>query len=842
MKLELTCQGVVQGLGVRPALYRLARELGLGGSLTNRREDLQLELWGSRAALEHFRQRMEGVLPEGVRLDPGEPRWSEEAAPQGDDGAGNGAAHGDASSALAIRADDDPCPPRSLLVGLTARGLAADRAPCQACRADLLDPSNRRWGDPFLSCCACGPRYTIATALPWQRAHTTLAPFPPCPACRAEFRDPANRRFHSETISCPRCGPRLTLLDARGQPLWSAPARPAPARASAGIAAAAALLERGGILALQGVGGFQLLVDATSAEAVARLRRRKRRPFRPLALLVADPAWLAEQVELSAAALALLSAPAAPIVLLPRRFPAPKPTEAGGTETLAGVAPGCPQLGVMLPATALHLLLVQQFGRPLVCTSGNTSGEPLCANPPEALERLQGLADAFLIHDRSVARPLDDSVAQLVEGERVLLRRARGLVPEPLLLPAVPAPRHRNSAAELQTGVVALGGDHKAAPALALGTQVWLAPHLGDLAERSVLERLRRGLEEWLAEEGHQLGAVAFDPHPGYLSHHLARSLPLAPHPVQHHLAHALAVVAERGLALPVLAFCADGLGYGDPLGSGDHLGCSEVPGGTRLWGGELLQIGPQGVERLGWLQPLVLPGGERAVREPRRSALGWLLAAGPWALEHPGAAACRAAFSEEEWRELNNARAQGFPWPTTTSVGRLFDGAASLLGLCQHNSCEGEAALRLQGAATAATAQGLAEITPDPQEPIAVQAAAAAATPALLPWTPLLRQLLDERAAGVEPAVSALAFHQRLAEAMAELLAGQARRRGLNAVVLAGGCFQNTLLLERLLGQLRRRGLTPHWAAAVPGNDGGLAVGQLWASHLRSSWQRACV
>jgi hydrogenase maturation protein HypF len=816
---------VVQGLGVRPALFRLARQLELGGTLTNRAMDLVIDLHGPRPVLERFLAGMAGALPAGVRLDSAQPRWL--PLPP----AASPAAAGAGPRQLRISADGRGVPVRSLGIGLVACSLAADRAPCPACRRELADPTSRRFGDPFISCCACGPRYGIATAEPWQRSHTTLAAFPPCPACVGEFADPADRRFHAETIGCPRCGPRLALLDAHGAPWPSLP--PLLGRGSTLIAAAAELLDQGLVLALQGVGGFQLLVDAANPAALERLRRLKRRPARPFALLVGDPAWLEPHVELTPAARALLATPAAPIVLLPRRF---HPTTGGGAnvgvpaggavDPYPGLAPGCPQLGVMLPATPLHLLLVERFGRPLVCTSGNRSGEPLCLNPPEALERLAGLADAFLLHDRPVARPLDDSVAQLIDGQPVLLRRSRGYVPEPLELPqalrlaSVPAPAGPEAASATgPSGLLALGGDLKAAPALALGRRVWLAPHLGDLAEPRTNRRFRAGIAELLAQEQPHLAAVAFDQHCGYLSHQFGQSLPLAPLAVQHHRAHALAVAAEQHLPLPLLAFCADGLGYGEPEGDDGNP--------SRLWGGEVLHLTEAGAERLAWLRPLPLPGGEQAMAEPRRVALGLLVAAGPWALGHPASATTRAAFAPSDWRGLLEQVGRGLNCPWSTSVGRLFDGVASLLGLCQRSSYEGEAALRLQGAAVRATGWTGNEPAPAAPGPLG-----------WLDWEPLLRRLLDDRAAGEPPERLALAFHHGLAEAMAVLLAAAAEQRRCSSVVLAGGCFQNALLLEALLARLRRRGLRPHWARAVPGNDGGLALGQVWASHLPGSDQ----
>jgi hydrogenase maturation protein HypF len=905
---------VVQGVGFRPAVHRLASRLGLGGSLDNGPEGVRLDLVGRRADLECFLASLGEALPPAARLERLEPQWLDGSpsspaalamAPDGttaprltisaEPAAQRIPSAGDATSPLTIGAEPSAAAV-PLGIGLVARSLVADRAPCPACRRELDDPRSRRYGDPFLSCCDCGPRYSIATAEPWRRAHTTLAAFEPCPACAAEFADPADRRFHAETISCPACGPRLSLVAGAGPAGpgggTSGPTESPAARSARLIAAAAELLAEGQILALQGVGGFQLLVDASNRAALARLRRRKRRPARPFALLTADPAWLELHGQLDPGARDLLQSPAAPIVLLPRRSwagGAPADLHSLGLpltdrcpDPFPGVAPGGAQLGVMLPASPLHLLLVRRFGRPLVCTSGNRSGEPLCTDPADARERLAGIADAFLIHDRTIARPLDDSLAQLIDGRPALLRRARGYAPEPLVLPASPPDT-------APAAVLALGGDHKAAPALALGGRVWLAPHLGDLTERRSFERFRGGIAELRDRYGDQLERIAIDRHPGYLSHQIGVAMalpPLALQIVQHHAAHALAVVAEQGLEPPLLAFCADGLGYGeDPVAVGKssdgvHTGCFPAPGqlsagfparglpsGGRssqpngpaappgpvatadgagpppsslsppLWGGELLAIGPDQIERLACLRPLPLPGGDRAAREPRRVALGLLAAAGPRALEHPGAARCRRAFRAAEWELLVAMVERGVNCPWSSSLGRLFDGVASLLGLCQRTSYEGEAGLRLQGLAALEAPPPMphrpdpcaADPYPFPQVPVP---ACDGSPPPLgwLDWQPLLEALLDDRAAGEAPSRCAFRFHQAVAEGVADLISTAAHLRGCRTVVLAGGCFQNALLLEDLTARLRRRGLEPHTARAVPGNDGGLALGQVWA------------
>ena len=797
-RVRFHCRGVVQGVGFRPTVHRLATRLGLSGSVENVAGAVLVELNGPRAQLECFARLLPGALAPPAHLEPLQPLWLPPP-----DAPAPGVQTGVHITASA---------PRPLGTGLVAPALSADRAPCAACLAELADPADRRHGYPFLSCSVCGPRYSIATAEPFARAHTTLAGFPLCEECRREFENPADRRFHAETISCPRCGPRLELWWPDGSREGADP-----------IAAACERLAAGRILALQGVGGFQLLVDATDPAAVARLRRRKQRPAKPFALLVAEPAWIEPHCLIDADEQAALQDPAAPIVLLQRRQ--------GEGEAFPGVAPASPALGVMLPASPLHQLLVQRFGRPLVATSGNRSGEPLCTDPAEARQRLAGLADAFLVHDRPIARPLDDSVLQVIEGRPVLLRRARGFAPEALRLPPPPA---RGAAVAAGGGVLALGGDLKNAPALALGGRVWLAPHLGDLADPRVQQRLRDGVAEIEARHGDRLQAIACDAHPGYLSHQLARQQPWPCHPVPHHLAHGLAVMAEHGLEPPLLVLACDGLGYGDlpdPPGSG---GVSH-----RLWGGELLLIGVDGPSRLAGLLPFPLPGGERAMGEPRRSALGLLArggaCGGTWAgseaFDHPGARHTRAAFHPAEADLLRQAIAAGCNAPLTSSAGRLFDAVASLLDLCQRLSFEGEGGLRLQAAA--ARAPGDRGAYPLPL--LAAAGAGAAPAPPLgwIDWRPALAGLLADSAAAESVACCAARFHRGLAASLAAAAAAGAERTGCGRVALAGGCFQNRLLLELAIAALRERQLQPFWCEQVPGNDGGLALGQVWALGL---------
>jgi hydrogenase maturation protein HypF len=784
-QLQLACRGVVQGVGFRPAAFRLARGLALTGTIANRAGWVQLELHGPRSALEDFVALLPGALPPQARLEQLEVEWMQ--PPQVP------------AAQLSIAADAA----RPLGSGWMAPALAADRAPCRRCLAELRDPGNRRCGYPFISCCDCGPRYSIATAEPYARQHTTLAPFPLCAACQSEFADPQDHRFHAETIGCGRCGPRLQLR------AWTAAGAGLDGAPGAVIAAAVTVLRRGGVLALQGVGGFQLLVDATNPAAVARVRRAKRRPRKPLALLVADPAWLRPWVRLSHAELQLLQGPEAPIVLL-RRHP-PSRTAAASLPPLApAVAPHSSELGVMLPASPLHQLLSEAFGGPLVATSANPSGEPLCISLEQVLQQLGQSIDAWLVHNRPIARPLDDSVVRWLGGRLQTLRRARGYAPLPL----------PGAGGQTGTTLLALGGDLKSAPAVAWAGRIWLAPQQGDLAVGRCHDRWQQGAAELVNRCGPELQAIVSDLHPGYLSQQWARqqarSGGMAHRTVQHHQAHGLAVLAEHGLMPPALALACDGLGHG-PVAAAAAVS---------LWGGEALLLEPAGAcRRLASLRPLALPGGELALREPRRVALGLLAALGETGLNHAGAAATRAAFAAAERELLLQALAAHCQSPDCSSLGRLFDAVASLLDLVQRLSYEGEAGLLLQGAAEQLPAERHGAYA----LPL-VKAPAGADVAQWFDWQPLVLALLDDRAAGAAAALCSWRFHRALIRGFTAWARAAAARTGVRRVVLAGGCFQNRLLLEGLIVALRRQGLQPLWAQRVPSGDGGLALGQLLA------------
>ncbi len=834
-RLELQLEGLVQGVGFRPWVHRLATELGLRGWVANGPDGAAVALEGERPALERFLAALPESPPAHCRIDRLEVRWgSSQGEPAG----------------MRIAPSTAVAPGRA--GGATSETAAAaralvlpDLATCEACLAELRDPGNRRHGYPLISCTDCGPRYSLLRRLPFERDNTSLADFPLCAACRREYGDPADRRFHAQTLSCPACGPRLAWreLDRSRAPAAGLDSDPgiqagqgAQATNQTAIAAAAAALRAGRIVALQGVGGFQLLVEAGNAAAVAEVRRRKGRPDKPLALM-ASREWIEAHGHPSPEEAALVDSAAAPIVLLHPRTPPP---------IAAGVTNGSAWLGVMRPSSALHHLLLEAVGGPVVATSANHSGEPLASDAVGDSAVLAALADGVLSHGLAIVNPIDDGVARVAGGHPLLLRQGRGSAPIALEL----AGGNTTDRTDTGTGaVLALGAQIKASFALGLQAAggrrlALLSPALGNLESEAGSAHLQRTLAAWLKRQGVSPAALRCDGHPGYVSTRLAQALaareglPLVP--VQHHHAHLLACAAEHGLAGPQLGVAWDGSGHGDD--------------GT-LWGGEALLITPTGYQRLARLRPFRLPGGETAAREPRRAALGLLHAGlgatGLEALQARGLASL-AAFTAEELTVLHGlldcpSAAAAARAPLCSSVGRLFDAVASLLGLVQRCSYEGQAAMALEGLATAAWEREgrdgrRGDQTPWPaagpeeraQTMLAggagdghlILRAAAAGEPRQLDWQPLLEVILADLANGRDRGAIALGFHRALASALGEL----ASALGARQLLLAGGCFQNALLLELACAELHRRGITPLWPRQLPCNDGAIALGQLLA------------
>ncbi len=742
---RLDLRGRVQGVGFRPFAQRLATRFGLAGSVHNAGAAVRIEAEGTPERLAAFVDALGREAPtRDLRIT------RELLPPRGEAGFGIHASR-----------------------GADMRDLPPDIATCADCLRELRDPTNRRHRYPFTHCAACGPRWSVLESLPYDRERTTLRDFTPCPACAAEYRDPADRRFHAQGICCAACGPRLVLGDATGTPL---------ARDDEALAAAVDALRAGRIVAVKATGGFQLWVRASDAAAVARLRARKRRPDKPFALMVGSLAQAAGLCAIDAAEARALEGPAAPILLLARRADAALPL---APSVAPSVAPGVPALGLMLPSSPLQTLLCEVLGEPVVATSGNLAGEPICIDDAEARARLGGIADLFLGHDRRILRALDDSLARVVDGELQVLRLGRGLAPLQLELtqPLVPG--------------LAVGGDLKSAIAASTDTGLVLSQHLGDLALRDSQRQFAAAVADFTRLAADAPRRWVRDLHPDYHSGALA---PADAQPVPHHVAHAYACLAEhqQRLVPPFIAFTWDGSGYG--------------PDGT-LWGGECLRIDGEGRwARIASLKAFRLAGGEAAVRDPRRIAVALADASGATL------APC-AAFAT--WRQQ---LARGFNAPLTSSVGRLFDGVAALIALHDGHyrapSYEGQLALALE-----ALAEGAGDVVPYPL-PLVVEDGLPC-----LDWRPMVRALLTDLAQDRPRAAIARAFHLALVAGLCRTLAAIAPAGGTRPIALAGGVFQNRVLLEACAAALRADGHAVCWPSRIPINDGGLAAGQLLAA-----------
>jgi hydrogenase maturation protein HypF len=739
---RLRVSGTVQGVGFRPFVYRTAVELGLAGWVGNDAEGVVIEAEGDRPQLDELARRLAESPPPLARV--GAVRASD-LPPTGEGGFCIVESRADAAPAVAV---------------------SVDVATCGDCLAELADPADRRFGYPFVNCTNCGPRYTIIRSIPYDRPATTMAGFTMCAQCQAEYEDPADRRFHAEPNACPACGPQLRLLSPTGEEL---------AVGSDALVATVDRLASGGVVAVKGLGGYHLAVDAGDAGAVAELRRRKHRDDKPFALMVPDLDAAQALCELSPAAEEALSSPRRPIVLVPRR---------PGAAVAEAVAPGLPELGLMLPYTPLHELLLGALGRPLVMTSGNLSDEPIAHVDDDALARLGPLVEAVLTSDRPIHIRCDDSVVRAAAaggGTVQMARRSRGYAPEPLGLP-VAAGRH----------ILAVGAELKNTVAVAKDQMVVASHHIGDLEHLPAYRSFLQAVEHLCHLAGVQPEVVAHDLHPEYLSTKYAMELDLPLVGVQHHHAHIASCLVDHGRTGPVLGVAFDGLG----------LGCD-----GQLWGGEFLVADLSTSRRVGHLRPVPLPGGARAIREPWRMALAWAhTALGTEAAERYGAGA------DPRW-EAVLALAGRADTARTTSAGRLFDAVAALLGLRSSITYEGQAAIELEAAAAG--------------QPLDVDGYPMAVAAAVLDPGPLLAAVVAERDAGVAVPVIAARFHAGLGHATAALAADLASRHRLDTVALSGGVFQNARLTAVVARAARAAGLEVLVHERVPPNDGGISLGQ---------------
>jgi hydrogenase maturation protein HypF len=744
VRARLTIHGAVQGVGFRPCVFRLATELGLAGWISNSAQGVLIELEGDRVQLQKFILRLGAEKPPRSFIQSLETSWLDTVGYR----------------TFRIRASDPK--------GIKSALLLPDIAACSDCIREMLDPQNRRYLYPFINCTNCGPRFSIIEALPYDRASTSMRLFTMCEQCHAEYEDPGDRRFHAQPNACPVCGPQVELWDQAGKTLASR---------HAAIVAAADAIESGRIVAIKGLGGFHLAADARNEEAALRLRARKHREEKPFALMFPHLQSAQLACEVSDLEEQLLGASEAPIVLLRRRGWVREKRYA----IAPSVAPQNPYLGVMLPYTPLHRLLLDQLGFPIVATSGNLSDEPICIDQYEALERLAGIADLFLVHNRPIVRHVDDSVVRVMAGRELILRRARGYAPLPVQL-NVSAP-----------ATLAVGAHLKNTVVLSLDRQAFTSQHIGDLETLAAFDAFRNVVADFERLYESRPTAIAADLHPDYLSTKFAQGSGLPVVKVQHHFAHILSCMAENELSPPVLGVAWDGTGYG-------------VDG--TIWGGEFLRVTRSGFERVGHFRKFGLPGGEAAIKEPRRAALGLLYQIfGDSTFQMRHLPPLRA-FSATELSVLRTMIQRKLNLPFTTSVGRLFDAIVSLIGTRQVASYEGQAASELEWA--------LDGIETDRCYPLSFADNA-------IDWEPMIRQLIEEKLNGTATRVIAAKVHNTLVESIVTL----AQRVQETRVVLSGGCFQNKYLIERAVLRLREQGFAPYWHQRIPPNDGGIALGQ---------------
>lgn len=757
-------RGLVQGVGFRPNVWRLAQAAGITGEVLNDGEGVLIRAWGTAEALQGFEDAILREVPPLARID------AIECV---------GIADGRAPQVFSIVTSE-----RSVV----ATGVAPDAATCPACLAEVLDPAARRYRYAFTNCTHCGPRLSIVRAIPYDRAATAMASFDMCDDCRAEYERPADRRFHAEPIACPACGPRVWLEDASGEPVIGSSDEDA-------IATAVRLIAGGSIVAIKGIGGFHLACDAGNEAAVARLRQRKHRYDKPFALMAADVAMIAAYAHVGAGEAKLLQSAAAPIVVLD--------AAESGARLAESVAPGQSSFGFMLAYTPLHHLIMRNLKRPIVLTSGNRSDEPQCTGNDEARERLNGIAEFWLMHDRDIINRLDDSVARVIDGAPVVLRRARGFAPEPIRLPPgfAEAPQ-----------VLAMGAELKSTFCLLRGSEAILSQHIGDLKDAATHADYRAALELYRRTFAFAPDVVAVDRHPDYLSTQWGRALAaeegLGLREVLHHHAHIGACLAEHGVPLtdgPVLGLVLDGLGLGDD---------------GNLWGGEVLLADYRSFERVANFAPVPLLGGAKAMHEPWRNAFAHLERAVGWrevARRYPQLDIIKLV-STKPISVLEQMMTSGINAPPASSAGRLFDAVAAVLGVCpEATSYEGQAAIELEVLAQQAGA--------DDGEgyPIDIEEGA----PIVLGWASLWRALLDDLARGTPRERVALRFHAGLAASLAGLVGDLARRHETSRVVLSGGVLQNRMLLAGLTKSLRKSGLDVLTPRRLPANDGGVALGQ---------------
>lgn len=743
-RLKIAIQGAVQGVGFRPFIYRLAREMRLKGWVLNSSQGVFIEAEGEKAVMDRFLERIQAEKPAPSHIQSFEAFF------------------------LDAVGYDDFSIRKSTEAGVKSVLVLPDIATCPACLAEIFDPGNRRYRYPFTNCTLCGPRFSIIQSLPYDRSRTTMAGFHMCSNCASEYGNPDDRRFHAQPNACPECGPQLSAMDSKGK---------TRAMQDDALRMGVETIKSGGILALKGIGGYQLLVDAGNGDAIERLRQRKKRNEKPFALMFSSVDVVRRVCLLNPTEKRALTSPEAPVVILDK-------CEKGDDSIVSlAVAPGNPTLGIMLPYTPLHHLLVKDLGRPVVATSGNISDEPICIDDHDALKKLGSIADLFLTHDRPIARYVDDSVVRVIKDREMMVRRARGYAPLPVAMSGD------------GDNVLAVGAHQKNTIALQLGKSAFVSQHIGDLENEESVRSFNEAINSLSRLYDAVPKRIVCDLHPAYFSTQYAQSTGLMVEQIQHHHAHICACMADNQLEGPVLGVAWDGTG----------LGMDQT-----VWGGEFLLVEKDGFQRVSHLRPFRLPGSEKAVKEPRRSALGLL-----WEMVGSEVFSGRffdlmQSFSSQEQVVLKQMLEKGFNSPLTSSAGRLFDAVAALINQRFHISYEGQAAMELEFCrdgfdGNEAYRFGIAN---------------------RVDWQPMIEGMLMDMKNGMKAGQIALKFHNGLVEAMVSI----AEKTNVEKVVLSGGCFQNRYLTERAVDRLRAAGFKPYWHQRLPPNDGCISVGQLFA------------
>ncbi|MDD8018387.1 MAG: carbamoyltransferase HypF [Bacteroidota bacterium] len=769
-RLKVTIHGAVQGVGFRPFIYRIAGELQLPGWISNTSQGVHIEVEGSHDALQQFLSKIYSEKPPLACIQSCESTFLD---PKG-------------FTTFEIKESSEE--------GIKTALILPDIATCPDCLKDIFDKTNRRYLYPFTNCTNCGPRYTIIQALPYDRKNTTMHQFTMCEECEKEYHDPTNRRFHAQPNACPKCGPHVELWDPNGERIAQ--------RHDAILQTVAAILQ-GKIVAVKGLGGFHLMCDAQSNEAVQLLRKRKHREEKPFALMFPTFDDVERECEVSKVEKHLLLSPESPIILLKRKSETDRTHSAINNPKSAiasSVAPNNPFLGVMLPYTPLHHILMSLLQSPVIATSGNISEEPICTNEQQALKKLHSIADYFLVHNRPIERYCDDSIVRTVEGRELVMRRARGYAPLPVQIPLT-----------LESPILAVGGHLKNTVAVARGTSIFVSQHIGDLETAESFTSFKKTIDDLTSLYEITPFTIVHDAHPHYASttyalngqakkDALTKTISL-----QHHYAHIASCMAENELTGTVLGFAWDGTGYGTD--------------GT-IWGAECILADNNTFRRVGTIHSFKLPGGDVAAREPRRCAASILYELfGGGCFEH--SVAVRESFSEKERTLIKDMLKKNINSPFTTSMGRLFDAVAAILGLRMKSSFEGQAAMEV--------------------EFLAFQSTTDETYPSIITeennlfrwdWKEMFKKILADVASNVPKADIAKKFHNTLSLLIIEM----AKKMNVQQVVLSGGCFQNILLLEKTISALRVNGFSPYWHQRIPTNDGGISLGQIYSIVLSNA------